>query len=321
MNAVDYSSLRGFNYQPSYGSTGLEMWQYFNEAIITHEIALGRAYFPAFRAVRWWLSFDAYQRDRSGFLAKFERVLQIAHTHGLIVMPVLFNRWHDGTMDYGGIYFESIGGALWKEESTNPHKAFIDDVVGSHANDPRIFAWDLCNEPFTGTSRRFIDGVALEYGWLESIYHLCKKAGAVAPLTVGIHWNDKLDGLKQIDPISDILSFHPYFIGALDDKPLLGEFYELLDSYLGYARSVNKPLLASETFWGAKDDAVRVALIKIHASALKERGIGWLAYALHHSICPDLHREEFAPLGFPQNLAFIEADGTIRPGHEVINEY
>jgi hypothetical protein len=54
---------------------------------------------------------------------------------------------------------------------------------------------------------------------------------------------------------------------------------------------------------------------------LKQRGIGFLVYLLHHSLIADAHRIEFGPLSAPGNLAFIEADGALRPGHEAYNEF
>ena len=57
------------------------------------------------------------------------------------------------------------------------------------------------------------------------------------------------------------------------------------------------------------------------APLLSKRGIGWLAYLLHHSLIADAHRPEQGPLGAPGNLLFIEADGTLRPGHEAFNEF
>lgn len=42
---------------------------------------------------------------------------------------------------------------------------------------------------------------------------------------------------------------------------------------------------------------------------------------LHHSLIADAHRPESGPVGNPGNLAFIEADGTLRAGHEVFNEF
>jgi hypothetical protein len=54
---------------------------------------------------------------------------------------------------------------------------------------------------------------------------------------------------------------------------------------------------------------------------LKQRNIGSLVYLLHHSQIADAHRAEFGPVSGPGNLSFIEADGPLRPGHEVYNEF
>ena len=95
----------------------------------------------------------------------------------------------------------------------------------------------------------------------------------------------------------------------------------LLDACVAFARGKGKPLLATETCWGALDDERRVEMIHYTLGQLKKRDIGWLAYVLHHSLIADAHRPEFGPVGGPGNLAFIEANGTLRPGHEVFNNY
>jgi hypothetical protein len=69
------------------------------------------------------------------------------------------------------------------------------------------------------------------------------------------------------------------------------------------------------------DDAKRVEIIRYTLGELKKRDIGWLAYLLHHSLIADAHRPAFGPVGDPGNLAFIEAEGTLRPGHEVFNAF
>ena len=42
---------------------------------------------------------------------------------------------------------------------------------------------------------------------------------------------------------------------------------------------------------------------------LTQRGIGFTVHALHHSLVADLHRDEWGPVGWPEWLHFIEADG------------
>ena len=49
---MDYTQLKGFNYQPSWGSTGFEIWRNFDGERMGHEVALGKAYFPGMNAIR-----------------------------------------------------------------------------------------------------------------------------------------------------------------------------------------------------------------------------------------------------------------------------
>ena len=319
---IDYAHLRGFNYQPSYGSSGFELWRCFDGAVIDHELGLGKRYFPGMQAIRLWLSWDAYLRGPARFASDFDAALRIAADHGLVVMPVLFNRWHDAALDYGGIYINHfLPGACWVQRP-DMFRPYLEDIVGSHAGDPRVFAWDLCNEPFSygKPPAALPEIVTAEYAWLSSLYAGCKRLGAVAPITVGIHPGHGREGIAQVEPISDILSIHPYW--TADSPPHLKADYERsLDSYVDFAASVRKPLLATETCWGALDDAKRVEIIRYTLGELKKREIGWLAYVLHHSLVADAHRPEFGPLSAPGNLSFIETDGTLRPGHEIYNAF
>lgn len=320
---MDYSTIRGFNYQPSYGSSGLELWQNFDPAIINQELGRSKKYFPKMNAIRLMLSWDAFKRNPDRFSSNFDAALGIAAKHGLVVMPVLFNRWHDTVLDYGGIYIDHfLPRASWVQEE-NMFLPYLEAVVGKHAADPRVFAWDICNEPFSYSCAQdeIPDIAKAEYTWLEETYNTCKQLGAQAPVTVGIvgiHHGQGREGNQQIEPISDILSIHPYWRPPHDKT----DHEKSLDECVAFAARVKKPLLATETCWGALDDEKRVEIIRYTLGELKKRGIGWLAYLLNHSLIADAHRPEFGPVQ-PRvgNLSFIEADGSLRPGHEVFNEF
>ena len=326
---TDYARIRGFNYQPSYGRNGLELWQKFDADTIRTELGRGKAYFPAINAIRLWLSWDAFiYADRAGreaFVAHFESALAMADGLGLKVMPVLFNRWHNAHQDYGGIYVDHFlpaewGGAWAGRRFLERCHTYLDAVVRPHRDDRRILAWDLCNEPYTYSNLEHPAVqplVRAEYAWLEAQYRRCKDLGASAPVTVGACFGTPPE---WIEPISDLLSTHPYWTPGSDEAKKR-EFEDRLDAHVAFARSVGKPLLATETCWGHLDDGERVAIIRYTLGELARRGIGWLAYLLHHSLIADAHRPEFGPVGNPGNLAFIEADGSLRPGHEVFNEF
>jgi endo-1,4-beta-mannosidase len=323
---MDFSQIKGFNYQPSYGRNGFELWRNFDADVINKELGRGKEHFPAMNGIRLWLSWDAFiyadEEGRERFCENFDTALAIAAGYGLPVMPVLYNRWHNWFLDYGGLYIdhflpESWGGAWAGRRFAERCRTYVEAVVGPHADDPRVMAWDLCNEPFSYNDMSRAPAQRLfkaEYHWLASQYELCKELGATAPITVGAHWGTPIE---QQEPISDVLSIHPYWTyGADKDK------YEAhLDADIAFARKVGKPLIATETCWGSFDDQKRVEIIEYTLTQLSERDIGWLAYLLHHSLIADAHRPEYGPVGPPGNLAFIEADGSLRPGHDVFNQF
>mgnify|MGYP006288079605 CR=1 FL=1 len=317
---MDYSEMRGFNYQPSYGSTGYELWRKFDAEVVERELGLGKQYFPGINAIRYWLSWDAYVRDPGRFAECFEHVLAIAHGFGLRVMPVLFNRWHDPVLDYGGVYLEQL--LEWKTaaEAQQPEswRPYVERVVGEHAADERIFAWDLCNEPYNAASVWPTDGVETETRWLERVYAECKRQGARAPITVGAA--PGLERVRRTVPVSDVISIHPYYLP--EGKHTRADYERKLDEYVALARKSGKPLLATECCWGMPmDDLKRAEFIRYTLGELKKRGIGQLVYLLHWSGIADAHGPDGGPVGAPGNLSFINKDGSLRAGHEVFNEF
>ena len=52
---MEYSKIKGFNYQPSWGSSGLEIWRNFDSERVGHELSLEKLYFLGMNAIRLWL--------------------------------------------------------------------------------------------------------------------------------------------------------------------------------------------------------------------------------------------------------------------------
>jgi hypothetical protein len=153
--------------------------------------------------------------------------------------------------------------------------------------------------------------VEAEMKWLENLYADCKRFKAEAPVTV--HPMIRFDELAHI---SDIFSIHPYYMGG--DK---GDFERYLDSFVEKAVKAQKPLIATETCWGSYDNIKRAELVRYTLGELNKRKIGWLAYLLHTSGVADAHAQNEGAFSNAGNLAFIMANGELRPGHQVINEF
>ena len=69
----EYSWVRGFNYQPSWGSHGITIWNDFREATYARELDLGLKHFPKLNTLRIWFSYDAHVADPKRFLAAAKR--------------------------------------------------------------------------------------------------------------------------------------------------------------------------------------------------------------------------------------------------------
>lgn len=322
-SSQDWSKVHGFNYQPSYGTSGLELWQKFDAATIAIELDRGKRYFPHMNALRWWQSWDAFSRDPERYARNFDTTLTLAQKRGCLVMPVLFNRWHDAPLDYGGIYIDHfLPDVSWIQNPSmsTMFDSYLERIVGKHKDDPRILAWDICNEPYSYNKSpdQFPQVADAETAWLQKIYKDCKALAGRTPITVGI-WAGVEP--ERVNSISDVLSIHPYWIPQLHQPK--ADYEQGLDAYVSYARKVNKPLIATECCWGSLDDSVRTEIIRYTLTQLRSRGIGYLVYVLHHSLVADCHRAEFGPLGLSGagNLSFIEADGSLRPGHGVFNDF
>jgi len=310
----DYAHIRGFNYQPSYGSSGLELWQMFDGDQIRREFERGAELFPKMNAVRFWLDFHGWCRDPKRFLRNLDTALGIFADCGCRVMPVIFNRWHDETLDYGGIYVDHL---VHSRDLFMPRMLeYARQVVNDHAGDGRLLMWDLCNEPYfrVEDAAAQLPEVQAEYEWLETVRDMVREVDTKTPITIGTVTGTNVD---LYEPLVDVIQIHPYFIPGRNDEPWRQEVERLSN----LANAKGKPLIVGECCWGSLDDAERAHRIEIDLGLFNERQIGWLAYLLWTSRVADAHGPELGPVGRPKNLAFILPDGSLRPHHEIIYDY
>lgn len=312
----DYSKIRGFNYQPSYGSHGIEIWgRNFDLEICKKEIGSGLKYFPGVNTLRLWLSFDAFVRYPEEMPERFHSMIQLGDEFGIRFIPTLFNGWHS-IPDFGGISVEMI--SYWSKEEHYKKVFFpyLEKIVKPHNEDPRILLWDLCNEPFNSAWDTKARTTIL--GWLKKIYADCKSLGAKAPICVGSV--PSMEFIRMVESVSDVITFHPY-LAWNEPGGTIERLEHLLDEACAYANFMNKPLLATETGWGALDDKKRSEVLSAELSALVKRKIGFTAHLLHHSLVADAHRPEYGPITNAGYMAFVEKDGSLRPYHDVFNDF
>ena len=96
---------------------------------------------------------------------------------------------------------------------------------------------------------------------------------------------------------------------------------ERLDESISAINRTGKPALVTECCGGRLDDAERVGFIKVALAAFQARRLGFMPHLLHHTLVADGHRPEHGHVGVAGYMAFIEADGRLRAGHDVFNAY
>jgi hypothetical protein len=226
--------LVGCNFAPSTAINQLEMWQgeTFDPETIDRE--LGWAKSIGLNTVRVFLHELPWQADREAFFERVDEFLEISARHGIRPMIVLFDGVWDPDPQSGpqrrprtGVHnsgwVQSPGRVVLADpKKQDALKPYVTDVIKRYANDKRVLAWDLFNEPDNPNSNSYgplelknKDEVAARL--IRLTFEWARAVGPSQPLTVGVwrleHW-DKPERLNQVHraavELSDIISFHDY---------------------------------------------------------------------------------------------------------------
>lgn len=223
----------GADFLPSTAENQLEMWQPATFDPVTIDRELGYAEGIGMNTVRVFLHDLLWEQDQQGMIRRMNQFLEIATKHHIRPIFVFFDSCGDPFPRLGpqnppipGVHNsrweESPGAPALEDPSQWPRlEAYVKGVVGAFANDDRILAWDLWNEPDD------VDAAAVERGdpkdkdeiilkLLPQVYAWARSAKPVQPLTSGI-WRGNWTSLADMSPVarvqaeqSDILSFHNY---------------------------------------------------------------------------------------------------------------
>jgi hypothetical protein len=313
----DYSWVRGFNYQPSWGCHGLQIWNDFREATFIKEVELGLKHFPKLNVLRIWLSYDAHVADPPKFLAAAKRAAAILAERKLKMIPVLFNGWHS-PVDFGGLTLEQMEMSQNKKSSFSPHRQYLQELIGAIAPSGNLLMYDVANEPFNLGKRA--PGLIVDF--LQAMARQIRELDSKTPISVGTQGCFGIGGpedLDLLDPFVDVHAVHPYWIPIprIPAEQHVKDFAKMVE----HLKKLGKPAIATESCWGSNDDATRVQYIRHDLDLLKQAGIGFLPHALHHSWVADLHRPVPGRQWETMYMGFIEPDGSVRAGHEIYNEF
>jgi cellulase (glycosyl hydrolase family 5) len=234
--------LVGSNYIPATAINELEMWQAdtFDPARIDKE--LGWAESLGFNTMRVFLHDLLWQQDPAGFKKRIDKFLELSAKHHIKPLFVLFDSCWDPHPKLGkqhaptpGVHnsgwVQGPGATALGDDAQYPRlEAYVKDVVGAFAKDPRILGWDIWNEPDNTNGGSYVDPadkVDRVTTLLPKAFDWARSAYPTQPLTSGVwkdDWSnpDKLSAAAktQIEQ-SDVISFHSYDPPAEFEKRVL----------------------------------------------------------------------------------------------------
>ena len=224
--------LVGANYIPASAINELEMWQAdtFDPQQIDKE--LGWAESLGMNTMRVFLHDLLWEQDAKGFQQRLDQFLSIAARHHIRPILVLFDSCWDPMPKLGkqrapmqGVHnsgwVQSPGAKALQDSSQYPRlKSYVVGVVAAFANDQRILAWDVWNEP-GGFQYGYYEQqepknkIELVKALLPQAFDWARSANPSQPLTSGLWEGDwPKSGPTPMEQIqlekSDIITFHNY---------------------------------------------------------------------------------------------------------------
>jgi len=226
----------GSDYIPATAINQLEMWQADTFDPKRIDLELGWAESLGMNTMRVFLHDLLWEQDKAGFESRIDTFLTIANKHHIRPVLVIFDSCWDPFPKLGpqhppipGIHnsgwVQSPGAHVLETPSEYPRlEAYVKGVIGHFANDPRILAWDLWNEPdgnnggAQGAYGRFEPKNKAEIvaKLLPQVFAWARSANPSQPLTSGLWTGDWSSDAAMNDVAriqareSDVLSFHNY---------------------------------------------------------------------------------------------------------------
>ncbi|MET4573292.1 hypothetical protein ABIA68_002150 [Stenotrophomonas rhizophila] len=252
--------LVGANYTTSNAINQLEMFQAetFDPDAIDRELRWAHEQF-GMNTMRVYLHDLLWQQDPQGFLKRVDTFLSIAEKHGIRPMLVLFDSCWDPDPKLGpqhrpipGVHnsgwVQSPSRHMLVDPANDKHfRDYVEGVVGAFANDKRVLAWDLWNEPDNPGGGNYMDkqlkGEQERIAeLLPQIFDWARAKKPTQPLTSGVwigdDWSPGAASLTAIQRTqlerSDVITFHNY------EQP------EAFVSRVAQLKKYGRPLICTE---------------------------------------------------------------------------
>lgn len=324
--------LVGCNFIPSTAINELEMWQADSFDPKTIDRELGWAAGLGMTTARVYLHDLLWQQDAAGFTKRIDAFLTIASKHHIKPIFVLFDSCWDPFPKLGkqhapkpGVHnsgwVQSPGYyALSDPKQYTRLKRYVVGLVGRFANDKRILAWDVWNEPDNHNDSSYgkvelknKDSYVLPL--LKQVFVWARSVNPSQPLTSAPwkgDWSspEKLSAIESVQlNQSDIITFHNYDNAA--------EFEKRVKWLLPYGR----PMICSEYMARGNNSFFKTTLPvakKYHVGAINwglvdgktQTKYAWDSWSKHYSGEPPLwFHEIFHKDGTPyiaEEVTFIK---------------
>jgi hypothetical protein len=273
--------LVGADYVPSNAINELEMFQpaTFDPAINDRE--LGFAESIGMNTMRVFLQDQLWTSDPDGFKHRLDTFLAIAARHHIRPIFVLFDSCWEPNPHLGpqhppipGVHnsgwVQSPGDARLLDPTVEPQlRAYVTGVISAFANDPRVLAWDLWNEPDNSNDNRFHEDAGAKVRRVDEllprVFDWARSSHPTQPLTSGVwhgNWSDpaqeNLTTKIQLAE-SDIITFHNY--GWPED----------FEARIKELQPLNRPILCTEYMArsaGSTFDTVLPIARRYHVAAI-----------------------------------------------------
>jgi hypothetical protein len=249
--------LVGSNYVPATAVNQLEMWQSETFDIDRINLEFIWAESLGMNTMRVFLHDLVWKQDPSGFRKRIDKFLGIASKHHIKPIFVLLDSCWDPFPElfhqrppqpgiHNSRWVQSPGANVLADPKQQPRLLeYIANVILAFADDNRILAWDVWNEPdnlnassYGRVERPDKEKLVLEL--LPKVFQYARSGRPSQPVTSGLwkgDWSspEKLSAIEKIQvEQSDIISFHNY------DKP--AEF----EKRVQWLQQYKRPILCTE---------------------------------------------------------------------------
>lgn len=249
--------LIGANFNSSTAINQLEMWQAetFDPETIDRELEWAANI--GFNSMRVYLHDLVWKDDPDGLLERMEEYLEIADSHGIGTMFVLFDGvWHPHpelgeqpapmphVHNSGWVQSPNID-VLADPDQWGYLEEYVKGVISHFSDDERVHVWDIYNEPDNTNDRAYGD-IELEnkremaFELLKESFKWAREINPEQPITSGLWYGDWSvhEEMKEMDQFmvenSDVISFHAY-----EGPEVMEERIENLQRY-------NRPIFCTE---------------------------------------------------------------------------